>query len=185
MKLLPEPRFADLRDAVDIAQTHVATWRVAYKGLVSDSYLAELQVEARTKAWEQSLAPPIQSNILVVENPDKSSPIKVLGFAVAARLRDENGEMSKDPKDGEVFAIYVHPAHYNKKIGAALMLRCEDLLKRQGQERIYIWYMQGNAQAEKFYHDFGYRPDGMSRAKLFTSSAGSEEKILIRVSKTL
>jgi len=48
-------RQATIDDAGDIAVVHVATWRAAYRGLMPQSLLDGLSVEARTAVWRRIL----------------------------------------------------------------------------------------------------------------------------------
>ena len=48
-------RAATPADARAIAEVHVASWRVGYRGLVPDEVLAAHSVEKRTEQWEELL----------------------------------------------------------------------------------------------------------------------------------
>jgi hypothetical protein len=47
-----------VEDADVIARVHVATWRVAYDGIVDAAYLASLTVDTRLVKWRERLERP-------------------------------------------------------------------------------------------------------------------------------
>ncbi|SDE64667.1 hypothetical protein SAMN04488689_10282 [Paenibacillus sp. cl6col] len=42
-------------DAPGIARVHVDSWRTAYQGIISDTYLSSLSVQARQNMWEHAI----------------------------------------------------------------------------------------------------------------------------------
>lgn len=85
-----------IRPAVDadlegIAEAHVESSRDVYKGLIPDSYLANLSVEQRHVVWRQVLdeAGP-RSGLLVLDasGPAQTEPV-IAGFAHFCESRDE------------------------------------------------------------------------------------------------
>jgi len=55
--IIPMPiRAARFEDAQQIAEVHVASWQVAYRGILSDSLLDSLSVEAWTEQWQERLS---------------------------------------------------------------------------------------------------------------------------------
>lgn len=53
-----EIRAAEVSDAGAIAAVHVASWQVAYRGLLPESVLTGLSVAGREQMWSAILAPP-------------------------------------------------------------------------------------------------------------------------------
>ena len=51
----PTLRLANPSDAHGLAEMHVATWQVAYRGLLPDDFLDGLTVAARAERWQQIL----------------------------------------------------------------------------------------------------------------------------------
>ncbi|MGI5459358.1 N-acetyltransferase family protein [Streptomyces sp. CA-249302] len=79
-----------------------------------------------------------------------------LGWACHGPYRD--GEV---PAGGvELYAIYVDAERYGGGVGQALIAesirRCTDA----GHTRMYLWVLEGNARARRFYERSGFRPDG-------------------------
>jgi hypothetical protein len=51
-------RSAVPQDATRIAEVHVASWRVAYRGLMPDNLLQQLDAESRANVWRELLENP-------------------------------------------------------------------------------------------------------------------------------
>jgi len=111
-------RQAKPEDAKAIAEIHVHSWHVAYRGLVPQAYLDSLSVEARERVWQQRLAQRA-SDIWVVEEGST-----ILGWVNAARSRDSDA----GPSIGELWAIYVDPQHWRRGIGRILWRTAESQL---------------------------------------------------------
>ena len=47
-----------LKDAKEIAQVHIQTWRAGYAGIVSDAYLQSLSITKKTERWQEILSKP-------------------------------------------------------------------------------------------------------------------------------
>jgi ribosomal protein S18 acetylase RimI-like enzyme len=176
-------RRASIEDALKIAELHIAAWKVAYKGLVSDQYLSELNVETRAIRWRESLAKNEDNTFLaVLKKGDDHS--EVVGFVVCNKCRD--ADLQQSTTSGEIFAIYVRPDLIGAGIGAKLMLHGEQRLKEMGFTTSFLWYLKGNAAAETFYKKFGYSDNAKTKEHEFTSPSGhSETKILVRLEKQL
>ncbi|WP_298334595.1 GNAT family N-acetyltransferase [Ferrimicrobium sp.] len=96
-------------DADEVAPLHVATWRAAYRGLMPDSVLDGLDVNERAKRYtfgsRLSHGP---ATLLVVDDG------RISGFVTFGPDRE-------DISTGEIYAIYVHPDHWRRGAGRALM----------------------------------------------------------------
>lgn len=147
-------------DAGDIARVHVAAWQTAYKGLVPQSYLDALDISERTELWSKILA-----GVLTV--PGIARPVDVVatlngelvGFANIGRFRDAPDDTSA----GELWALYVDPASWGAGVGDALMAATLDEFERLAVEQSFLWVLEGNARACRFYERHGWRPDGLTK----------------------
>src|SRR5882757_3518034 len=93
-------RQATITDARRIAQIHVETWRVAYRGQMPDAVLDALNIDRRAVFWNQRLATQPEG-IWVAESDNET-----IGFCDFIPSRDKDS----NPKEiGEVVAIYVEP----------------------------------------------------------------------------
>ena len=125
---------------------HCTAWKEAYRGIVCDRYLDTMTVEATTARARKS-----PDNTLVAKDKEK-----VVGFAVYSASRDEDL-----PDAGEVDAIYVLSEYYGRKIGYRLM---NEAISRLGDcKTIFVWVLEKNERAIRFYHRYGFEFDGSKR----------------------
>ena len=125
---------------------HCISWQEAYRGIVCDRYLDSMTVEATTARARQ-----FPENTLVAKDKEK-----VVGFAVFGPSRDE------DLMDaGEVIAIYVLSEYYDRKIGYGLMNEAISRLKEYNT--IFVWVLEKNERAIRFYQRYGFEFDGCKK----------------------
>ena len=122
---------------------HCTSWKEAYRGIVCDRYLDSMTVEATTARARQ-----FPENTLVAKENGK-----VVGFAVYGPSRDEDL-----PDAGEVVAIYVLSEYYGRKIGYRLMNEAVSRLKEYNT--VFLWVLEKNERAIRFYHKYGFEFDG-------------------------
>ena len=125
---------------------HCTAWQEAYRGIVSDRYLDSMTVEATTARARR-----FPENTLVARDKEK-----VVGFAVYGPSRDE------DLTDaGEVVAIYVLSEYYGQKIGYRLMNEAFSRLSEYNT--VFVWVLEQNERAIRFYHRYGFEFDGCKK----------------------
>ena len=125
---------------------HCTAWQEAYRGIVCDRYLDSMTVEATT-----ARARKFPENTLVAKDKEK-----VVGFAVYSPSRDE------DLMDaGEVVAIYILSEYYGHKIGYRLMNEAVSRLSEYNT--IFVWVLEQNERAIRFYHRYGFEFDGCKK----------------------
>jgi ribosomal protein S18 acetylase RimI-like enzyme len=61
---------------------------------------------------------------------------------------------------GELYALYVAPAHWSTGAGRALTDAALDGLRAVGYRRVVLWTLIENARARRFYDKAGFAPDG-------------------------
>ena len=125
---------------------HCTSWQEAYRGIVCDRYLDTMTVEATTARARQ-----FPENTLVAK--DKG---KVVGFAVYGPSRDEDLMNA-----GEVIAIYVLSEYYDRKIGYRLMN--EAISRLSEYNTIFVWVLEKNERAIRFYQRYGFEFDGCKK----------------------
>ncbi len=134
-------------DAHAIGRVHVETWRAAYRGLVSDAYLAGLSPEQRAGRWGEFLADPSGARFVIVADDDIDG---LIGFAAAGP------ERSGDPKhQGELYALYVVPLHQRQGVGRGLLRAVAGRLVAAGMRSMLLWVLEANPRARAFYEALG------------------------------
>ena len=145
-------RFATPTDAVRIAEIHVAAWRVAYRGIVPDTFLASLSVEKRAEGWRRG----IETNPRLVLVSEREG--EIVGWISIGPGRDDDTK-----SDGEVYALYVQPETWTRGIGRELMTRGEEELWSRGVSRVVLWVLDANSRARRFYEALHFMPDSRSK----------------------
>ena len=138
-------RHAVVDDADAIERIRTDTWRDAYRGLIPDSVLDGLGYDA-TRRRAQMSALPVHAFVLVAEDDGAA----VVGFCIGGRSRTPD-----DPFSGEVYAIYVLPAHQGMGIGRELIRESARELASRGLDSLLIWVLRENAPSRRFYERMG------------------------------
>lgn len=147
-------RQANPEDARSCASVHIESWKVAYRGLVPDSYLDDLDFLAREESFRQIYTRQPEDNFLVEENG------QVIGILTIGECRDDDLEMACT---GEIWGIYLHPEHWRKGVGRILCnFALRELLERSYEE-VVLWVFEGNEYARKFSEAMGFSADGASK----------------------
>ena len=144
-------RLASVEDARPIAELQVRAWRVAYRDMLPDQYVAGWPVEARERQWRSwNDGQPLRRTWLAERDG------ALTGFAATGPSRDEDA----DACTGEVYAIYIEPGLIGTGLGRRLFGHAVEGLRGQGFTRAMLWMLQGNARAHHFYEAAGWRADG-------------------------
>ncbi|THV26783.1 GNAT family N-acetyltransferase [Glycomyces paridis] len=148
-------------DADEIVQAKNASWRAAYAGIVADEYLAGLPEEPGD-SFVRGLANRGGHKLTLVAEKGPN----VIGFATVGWDRRECTEEQAGPgAPAEVWAIYVHPDHWGRGAGYALMREGHRWLAEREYGPIRVWELAGNAVGRRFYERYGFVEDG-ERAEL-------------------
>ncbi|UUT34933.1 GNAT family N-acetyltransferase [Microbacterium elymi] len=149
-------RRATEADARAIATIRVASWRVAYHGLIADALLDRLDVdrEAHLRAlhWDRHNADPRSASLLAERD---GYPV---GWAATGLCRDEDAAGR-----GELYALYALPENWSTGVGHALMMAAEAALRASGFHTASLWVLDGNERAASFYERHGWREDGAAK----------------------
>jgi ribosomal protein S18 acetylase RimI-like enzyme len=143
--VLIEP--ATLAEARRVAQIHVQAWQAAYVGIVADEYLASLPIEKRETMWREAIEKQLPE--LLVARVDDGD---VAGWVSFDASRDKDAVAGA----GEIWALYVDPAHWAGGVGRALLQRARERLIERGFGSISLWVLAANARAIRFYEAAGF-----------------------------
>ncbi|MCL2863052.1 MAG: GNAT family N-acetyltransferase [Methanimicrococcus sp.] len=140
-------------NAFEYAENHVACWRAAYKGILSDDYLNQMSVEQIAETYQRILSEPGTFNFYFIEH-DK----KIIGRLVFNKSRDE------DKSDaGEISAMYLLSEYWGKGYGREMMDFSLFELKRMGYSEVLLWVLKTNNRAKLFYEKCGFLFDGTQK----------------------
>lgn len=145
-------RDAQTADAAPLATIHVRSWQAAYRGIFPDAFLEALDVGRRERwRWNRLGNPPPRTATLLVELDGRPVGFTDLGPATGL---DETGE---------IYAFYLHPDHWGRGHGRALMEAAVQRLRSSGFAEAILWVVAENSRARHFYEAAGWRPDGVRR----------------------
>ncbi len=144
-------RPASVDDAHDLAVVHVRSWQQAYQGLMPQAVLDGLSIAEREAGWARLLAETPRASQTIVAEHDSA----IAGWASYGAARDEHA-----PGSGELWGIYAHPDAWSTGVGHALLTAVEQALRSDGHETAYLWVLEGNERAARFYERHGWASDG-------------------------
>jgi GNAT superfamily N-acetyltransferase len=153
-----EVRRALADDALGVATVHVRSWQAAYRGLLPDAYLDQIDLEARRAAWSGTIADADwqRTGTLVATEANGN----VVGFAHVGPARDDD----LDPGlVGELAAIYLLPHVWGSGVGRRLMAAAVNVLRDAGFGSAILWVLDGNDRAQRFYEVGGWQVDGVAK----------------------
>ena len=139
--------------AEDLGRIHAASWQAAYKGIVPDSYLENFTTQKRAEVFRKAMAIGSEEYYL----------FKADGCPAGLALLHKSHEEGMEPTDGEIYAIYVHPDYWGTPITGMAIRFCVDRLTELGYSRLFIWVLEQNIRARRFYEKHGFLPDGKSK----------------------
>lgn len=149
-------RDARAGDAPGIADSQVAAWRVAYRGLVADEMLDSDEFQrARLDGWTRATSGQIRPDDdpvqrLIVPEIDG----RIVGFAIFGHERDADDRAS-DAERGELYGFYLHPDVWGSGAADLLMDECLQSLGHRFPSSV-LWVLGGNSRARRFYERCGW-----------------------------
>lgn len=141
-----------LADCRSVAEIRVGGWQTAYVGMLPQTYLDRLDVDADAERRRGYLKKGDGEAVnLVAERHGE-----VVGWACHGPYRE--GEVRT--REAELYAVYVRPGHISTGVGHALLQESAQRCAAAGHERILLWVLKENARARRFYEAHGFAPDG-------------------------
>ena len=150
-------------DADAVADAHVTSWQVGYRGVVPDEVLDDPGFRnGRLEGWRtgrwRTWAP--GSTVLVVEVHGDSDG-GVVGFGHVGRERVDDGAAAGERGErGEVYAFYLHPRAWGGGGATLLMTACEHELRTRGLADAVLWVLRDNRRGRGFYDKAGWTSTG-------------------------
>ena len=152
-------RPATVADAPQIARIHIASWREAHAGVVPADYLAGLDVEARTRAWQDVLRDAgEQGTVTSVQVAEDEG--ELVGFVSVVPSRDEDAERNTL----EIATLYIVPGRWGHGVARELMRAA---LADVPEAPVTLWVLAANERARHFYRRHGFAADGVERLDEF------------------
>jgi ribosomal protein S18 acetylase RimI-like enzyme len=167
-------RVAQIEDARQIAEVHVATWQTAYRGILPDSILEGLSIEAWTDLWQERLSQTQGATTLVLVVAEE-----IVGWIGVGPARDSDC----DPvRIQQVYGLYLLAEYWGQGHGKRLYLMGEDRMRQSGATEAMLWVLRDNFRARRFYEGQGYSLD---RTRPEQAYQGDPSMIEVRYRKPL
>lgn len=156
---------------------NVAAWRRAYRGIVPDEFLDQLDAARRETGWQRWLALPEPDAVLVATNGDAD---RVAAYAAIAAVREEKDAHPTLPT-GELAAIYADPAVWRTGAGHTVHEAAVAALAGFGFRHAVLWVFEDNEVARAFYERHGWTSDEVREE----FAVGGERPVELRYSRAL
>jgi len=148
-------RKASLSDLSRIAEINVASWRFAYKEIVSEEILyKDFLVEDRIKVVKKWMAD--SSYSLYVYEDDENKIIKAMMGIGKCEDQDKQDSF-------ELHFLYVEPFYSRHGIGTQMIKCFEEEGQKQGYKEFIIWVLEKNEIGKRCYLKSGYSHDGSTK----------------------
>ncbi|MCL2409001.1 MAG: GNAT family N-acetyltransferase [Oscillospiraceae bacterium] len=124
-----------------IDRIYTLSWQTAYKNIIPQDLLDGLSEYQRSDNPQKSS----NEEFVAIENGE------YIGISSVRAARDE-----KMVGWGEIVAIYLLPKYFGKGFGKPLLEVSISALVSMGYDKIYLWTLEDNMQARKFYEKNGF-----------------------------
>jgi len=158
-------------DATAVASVHAESSHAAYEGIAPAAQ--SLPADKRLAFWRDAIE---YGEPLIHVACDESG--QVIGFVGFDRSRDPKSR----PTTGEIWALYVQPAHWDRGAGLALWDAAREGLIEEGCTEVTLWLPLCNERALRFVELAGFKRE-LNSAK--TAVVGGVKLEEIRLRRTL
>jgi|SRR5579871_846546 len=149
-------RVARPDDAAEVARIYIESWHDTYPAVLSSALLCAMTPKGQTARWLAAIRNQRREIVLVAEN----TQAELVGMTSLGRSRDRSFGY-----DGEVYTLYVDPAHFGRGAGRALLNAAFASLRQRGLTSCVIWAHAAN-NARFFYETMGGRVVAERKARM-------------------
>ncbi len=138
-------REATKEDAEQIAALHAESWKNAYKGILSDEYLAKNVLKNRLETWKFRFDNPSVNQFIILAEENNM----LVGFVCIFGNQDTAFGSLIDN-------LHVKPDFKGKGIGKKLLNKASDLIFEKYKTKLmHLWVFEANTSAIGFYKKLG------------------------------
>lgn len=140
-------------DADALAALHNSVWREAYAGLLPEHAFDEVALERRRARWRQMLIEHSSEELREHLRVGRAPGGELVGMMTIGAARDESA-----PRPLELMALNVDARFHGTGLAQALVA---ELLR---DRPAYLWVVEENPRARRFYEKVGFSADGGRKA---------------------
>lgn len=140
-------------DAWALAETHVASWRESYRGLLPDSYLDRMSIDAHARRFHAELTDASPHHLTLAA----AGPTDIVGYASGGPSR------SGRPGEAEIQTLYVRLFAQRTGLGRRLLIGAARAFADMGARSLMISTLRDNIPARKFYERLGGKAEAPRR----------------------
>ena len=148
-------RLAVPSDAPDMAEVHMRSWEVAYKGIMPNDFIREKNA-TRPELYKRVITDE-NTNTYVIQYNGKTVGIMCVAPPQDNELTDYY----------ELHYIYLHPDYFQRGIGTKAMDFAYETTRKVGKSGMVLWVLEKNENSIKFYEKCGFTADGKSYERNF------------------
>jgi GNAT superfamily N-acetyltransferase len=171
-------RGATTADLPAIAEIHAMSWRAAYRGILADAFLDGDLLEDRKTRWSEIAERIGPRDNLLIATEGKDAIGFIAGWTSSALGCDDGYGLFIDN-------LHVRPDLRGNRYGEHLLRALAENAKASATTdatpdaklSAYLWLLDGNAPAHRFYRRFGGR-DGECRSIEFGGRTVGETRIV-------
>lgn len=134
-----------MADAADLVRVFNDAWKLAYSGIIPEPHLTTMIDRRGEEWWRKAIRS--RERLLVLEVCGE-----LAGYATCGPAR------SRGRFEGEIYEIYLDPAHQGLGFGAHLFEAARHALDMEQLNGLIIWALSENRGAADFYIRRGGRP---------------------------
>lgn len=170
-------RKARSADAPALARVNVEAWRSAYRGIVPDEFLDQMDVARREQGWARWVALPEPDAVYVATDGDSGRLVAYAGVGAAREAKDHHPELPT----GELAAIYADPMVWGTGAGHTVHEAAVAGMASFGFRHAVLWVFVDNAVARDFYKRHGWTCDDVHEE----FEVGGQRPVEVRYSRGL
>ena len=156
-------RTAGVQDLETVSRIHALSWKTAYRGILPDDFLNQLSY----RRWVAPLKDMMEQGLEIRVIEEEEKPFGCITFS-AARDQAFAGW-------GEIVSFHLLLEARGKGYGRLLIQDAVRQLKEKGYSKIYLWVLEKNERARRFYEKNGFTWNG---DRLKGKKAGERSRIL-------
>jgi len=156
----------DKDDRIAISDIYEESWKHTYKGIIPQEYLENIP----KGRWSNKIDTPGWNTMVLIEDG------KYVGTSSFCKSRfDEYAD------EGEIISIYFLPEYTKRGFGKALINAVVAELKALGYREIFLWVLEENDNARKFYEHIGFEPTDEYLSDEISGKAVREIRYILRM----